>query len=95
MNSCKKSLSNFLLYISVGKYHTKLYHRGGRTHSSLIGGLFNLALIITLSIAAFILLSNALNESTKRYTINQKALNLFTHTPTFEGFQDSLLDQCT
>ncbi|TNV78103.1 hypothetical protein FGO68_gene12521 [Halteria grandinella] len=92
--SVKTQAASLLKRLSIGKYHTKLYHKGETYSSSVIGGLFTLVMIVFMSGVAFYLLDNALSEDKKHYTIVQKPSNLLNNETKFHYFKDNLLNTC-
>ena len=63
--------------ISLGKYETKLYHRGMDSQSSTLGGLITILCGLSLAVYSYFLLSSVINrdfynldrniEETQRY----------------------------
>ncbi|TNV78271.1 hypothetical protein FGO68_gene2304 [Halteria grandinella] len=90
--SFKDQAIRFIKSLSIGKYHTKLYHRGETYSSSVLGGIFTMVMIITLSIISFYLLDNALTESKKNYSLKQNGYPIKDQGLTLEIYQDSILN---
>ena len=49
--------------ISLGKYETKLYHRGMDSQSSTLGGFLTLLCALTLAIYSYFLLSSVISRN--------------------------------
>ena len=52
----------FMRLISLGKYETKLYHRGMDSQSSTLGGLITILCGLSLAVYSYFLLSSVINR---------------------------------
>ena len=92
MKEAARACGRAVASVSLGQYHTKLYHSGSKPmHSSVCGGVVSLLLVIPLVIYCSYLLFTTFNRSTyltyeDRYEIKRSDLVL-------RDLQDSLLNQ--
>ena len=92
MKEAARTCGNAVASLSLGQYHTKLYHSGSKAmHSSLCGGLLTLFLFVPLFVYSILLLYSTLSKA--NYTSVESTQDIYRKVLTLANLTDSVFNQ--